>query len=227
MNGKASNVRVRRVTRFGGRRVIGAIALGALAGCALASDPPTLQGMDAGASSGSAATSSFTESGPAASNASTAGSIVASTATTSRVTVSSTRPASASTSAAAASSGDAGGADSTVLAPTFTNVYDSVLCAWCIGCHEGSNAHANLNFLSQAQAYKSLYDAKGTGDCANYTLVVPGNATQSVLYRAVAAKEPNGPTNLCGTAMPDEDVALPAALATLVQEWIDQGAPND
>jgi hypothetical protein len=119
------------------------------------------------------------------------------------------------------------GPDGAALAPTFTNVYEVVLCGWCIGCHGGGNPVFNVNLESQTDTYKGLYDVKGTGACGNYTLVVPGNAMQSILYRAVAAKEPNGPANLCGLAMPDEPAMLPADLVTLIQEWINDGALDD
>jgi hypothetical protein len=84
-----------------------------------------------------------------------------------------------------------------------------------------------VNFDSQAEAYKTLYNVKGTGACANYTLVLPGKATNSILYRVVAAKLPNGPANLCGAEMPDESAALPADLVTLIEDWINQGALNN
>jgi|HubBroStandDraft_6_1064221.scaffolds.fasta_scaffold970567_1 hypothetical protein len=81
--------------------------------------------------------------------------------------------------------------------------------------------------VSQAQTYTNLYNVKGSKPCEGQILVIPGNATESVLYRKVAAKLPHGPTDLCGVAMPNDSQSLPEAAVTLIEDWINDGALNN
>jgi hypothetical protein len=72
---------------------------------------------------------------------------------------------------------------------------------------------------SQSNAYANLVGVQASGpSCGSTgeTRVVPGNSAMSLLYHKVAGTED------CGNTMPSASQA-----AALIQQWIDEGAPNN
>jgi len=114
-------------------------------------------------------------------------------------------------------------------APTFTNVYQGVLCAdGCAKVCHGTSADAMLNISTKALAYQALVGAAARGPACGASgqkLVEPMNPTASVLYLKLAA------TPSCGMAMPPGVTAantpITAAMLSAVRAWIEAGAPND
>jgi hypothetical protein len=135
-----------------------------------------------------------------------------------------------------------GGGDSGGPA-TFTAVYSEVLKPSCGSnnptCHMSTDAIflSQLDFSSQAIAYRSLYDVPAMGEfCAIPdsdsgavpVRVVPGDPQASLLYTKVADATPP-----CGAAMPKPippaTTAAPLSHAqiSLIADWIDAGALNN
>jgi hypothetical protein len=72
---------------------------------------------------------------------------------------------------------------------------------------------------SQSTAYSNLVGVTAAGPACGASgemRVVPGNSAMSLLYNKVAGSED------CGSTMPET-----AQGVTLIQSWIDQGAPNN
>ena len=92
-------------------------------------------------------------------------------------------------------------------APTFTEIYKSILSVDCGGstCHYPGTQHG-LGFSTQSGAYKSLVSVA----------VIPGNAQGSTLY-----------TDLATGTMPDGKPMLSSTLIDQVAAWIDDGALNN
>ncbi|HEX8107368.1 MAG TPA: hypothetical protein VF516_06535 [Kofleriaceae bacterium] len=129
------------------------------------------------------------------------------------------------------------------LAPTFTNVYTTIIGQRCIDCHHPGGVGVRVGMLdmsSQAVAFANLVgvNAQGTGagtsgnTCASVTpalvRVVPGDPNSSLVFNKVHGKLA-GTLAPCGSPMP-----LPAAAAALTQAevdlisaWITAGAPNN
>jgi polyvinyl alcohol dehydrogenase (cytochrome) len=113
-------------------------------------------------------------------------------------------------------------------APTFTNVYQGVLCP--LGCTKvchSTAAQGELNLDGKAIAYQGLVNAAAKGPpCAGQgTLVVPGNPMTSI-FQSKLTTMPG-----CGVAMPPggDPTTTPVTPAQLeaVRAWIMAGAPND
>lgn len=114
-------------------------------------------------------------------------------------------------------------------APTFTNVYQGVLCAdGCAKVCHGSSAEAMLDISSKSLAYQALVGvtARGAG-CAmsGGKLVVPNDPMGSVLYTKLAAMPS------CGLSMPPgvtpANTSITPPMLEAVRAWIAAGAPND
>ena len=100
-------------------------------------------------------------------------------------------------------------------AVTFTEVYQTALTS-CTMCH---GASGNLDMSSQSTAYSNLVGVTAAGPACGASgemRVVPGNSAMSLLYNKIAGTED------CGNTMPET-----APGVTLIQSWIDEGAPNN
>ena len=116
------------------------------------------------------------------------------------------------------------------VAPTFTQVWDTILSQKCGAagrCHnspQGSGpAGAALIFNnSKATAYANLVTNGNTATCGAVTKrVTPNNTAQSSLYLKTA-----GAPVACGGRMPTVGTLLPAEIAR-IQGWINAGALNN
>lgn len=103
--------------------------------------------------------------------------------------------------------GGGGGAGGASSAPTFTEIYKSILSVYCGGstCHYPGSQHG-VGFSTQSGAYKSLLSVA----------VVPGDAQGSIFYLDVASG-----------AMPDGKPMLSSAFIDEIGAWIDAGALNN
>ncbi|MFL5308461.1 MAG: hypothetical protein ACJ8F1_24835 [Polyangia bacterium] len=97
--------------------------------------------------------------------------------------------------------GGAGGS----AAPTFTQIYQTILSVSCSGsqCHS-PGTQGGVSFASQSSAYSAVHSR-----------VVAGNANGSSLYTLVN-----------GGRMPPGG-KLPAAQLSMIAAWINAGAPNN
>ncbi len=118
-------------------------------------------------------------------------------------------------SSSGGSANPGGGSSGAASAVTFTEVYQTALTS-CTTCH---GASGNLDMSSQSTAYTNLVGVMAAGpSCggSGETRVVPGNAAMSLLYNKVAGTED------CGNTMPESPQGV-----TLIQSWINEGAPNN
>ncbi len=102
----------------------------------------------------------------------------------------------------ATGTGGAGGS----AAPTFTQVYTTILVVYCSGnsCHNPGN-QKNVSFASQASAYTAVKSR-----------VTAGNGAGSSFYMTVNSG-----------SMPPGGAKLSAANLALIKAWIDAGALNN
>lgn len=108
-------------------------------------------------------------------------------------------------------------ADCTV-APTFTQVYTTVLQARCGPCHTTSGSPGGgLSMSTQTQAYLSMVGVPGECGTGNVRVIARDSA-RSLLWRKVSA------VDLCGDVMPRMSMTLSAAQIALIARWIDGGA---
>jgi polyvinyl alcohol dehydrogenase (cytochrome) len=113
--------------------------------------------------------------------------------------------------------------------PTFTNVYQGVLCAaGCTKVCHSTSMEAGLQLEGKAIAHQSLVSVMAKGmPCATggHTLVMPGNPEMSLLHGKLAL------TPACGVGMPPTATAantpITPAMLTAVRAWIAAGAPNN
>jgi polyvinyl alcohol dehydrogenase (cytochrome) len=120
-------------------------------------------------------------------------------------------------------------ADTAVTAaPTFTNVYQGVLCAnGCDKvCHTSNTGAAQLGFMSKSVAYTNLVGTAAMDmNCAGKgSRVVAGNPDMSILYQKMAGVQ------TCGDRMPPGGPMggmFPQAQLDALKAWIMAGAPND
>jgi hypothetical protein len=112
-------------------------------------------------------------------------------------------------------------------APTFTNVYQGVLCP--LGCTKvchSTSAEAGLNLEGKMVAYMSMVDVPAKGDACKdkgHVLVAKNNAAASVLHGKLTS------TPQCGVVMPPGAAMSPVTPMQLeaVRAWIAAGAPNN
>src|SRR5262245_7512213 len=111
--------------------------------------------------------------------------------------------------------------------PTFTNV--ARLFGICIGCHD----FGSFDLRNDGHLYERLIDVKArSAACTTWTLVVPGQPDESLIYAKVAEG-----TDLrgCGGRMPskcaDNDPlkfpCMTTANIKLIRDWIQAGAPKN
>jgi hypothetical protein len=130
-----------------------------------------------------------------------------------------------------------------LLAPTFTNVYATIIGVRCIGCHHpgGSGVTVGgLDMSTEPVAYANLVGvpAAGTGagtsgvTCGSLApgllRVVPSDSADSLIYNKVASKL-NGTLPPCGSPMPLPATGAPLTgpQVDLIKAWIDAGAMNN
>jgi len=114
-------------------------------------------------------------------------------------------------------------------APTFTNVYQGVLCAvGCTNVCHSTSGEAGLILEGKASAYAGLVNVAAKGEACKtggHMLVVPGNPTTSLLHSKLALMP------ACGVAMPPTATAtttpITPAMLDAVRAWIAAGAPNN
>jgi hypothetical protein len=108
---------------------------------------------------------------------------------------------------------------------TFTEVYTTILQPTCSPCHNPSGEGPFQDFSSQSLAYAALVGVKASGpscDSSNEERVVPGNASQSLLFQKISSQGPP-----CGAPMPLGAAPLLAPQVMLVEAWINAGALDD
>jgi hypothetical protein len=129
--------------------------------------------------------------------------------------------------AAVAEAGDAM-VDGPAAAPTFSQVYSTVIATRCMPCHTTSSGVGvtigMLDMSSQATAYANLVNKPAAGAvCSGKgTRVVPGQPDMSIFYLKVSLDDPTP----CGAKMPLGG-ELTAAEANLIHDWIMGQAQND
>jgi hypothetical protein len=106
----------------------------------------------------------------------------------------------------AGSTPDAGGGADAAAAPTFTDIYTTILVPYCAGssCHSPGTA-GGIGFATQSSAYTAVK-----------ARVTPGNGTGSRFYMTVNSG-----------SMPRGAAKLSAANLTKIRTWIDAGALNN
>jgi glucose/arabinose dehydrogenase len=113
---------------------------------------------------------------------------------------------------------DGGDDDSGMTNPTsFSSIYDDILQVRCSPCHT-AGASGGLSMASEAIAFGNLVDGDASSAaCSGRSRVVPGDATNSVLFQKVSG------IGLCGPMMPPGS-PLSAAQIDAIEAWIEQGA---
>jgi hypothetical protein len=129
------------------------------------------------------------------------------------------------------------------LAPTFTNVYATIIGQRCIGCHRPGGGGVTVGMLDMstpAAAYANLVGVNAAGigagtsgiTCASVTpplvRVTPSSSANSLIFNKVHSKLV-GTLAPCGSPMPLPSAATPltAAEVDLIAAWIDAGAMNN
>ncbi len=111
------------------------------------------------------------------------------------------------------------------VAPTFSNVYTTVIEGACNGCH-AANHSTGLDMSTKAAAYTNLVGkASGAGgtstSCTGKTRVVASDPATSLFWTKIDH------TAGCGNPMPLAGSKLSGAKIQLVKDWIQAGAKND
>jgi len=114
-------------------------------------------------------------------------------------------------------------------APTFTQVYTTVIEQRCMPCHTTAAGigvtMGHLDMTTQAAAFMNLVNAPAAGiACSGKgTRVVPGKQDESIMYLKVSLDDPTP----CGAKMPLGLPALSQAETDLIENWIKGGALNN
>lgn len=111
------------------------------------------------------------------------------------------------------------------LAPTFSNVYTTVVEGTCTTCHTTGHS-TGLDMSSKATAYTNLVGkASGAGgtssSCQGKTRVTASDAKASLFWSKIDHSAG------CGNNMPLAGSKLSSAKIKLVEDWIAAGAKND
>ncbi|AKV03273.1 hypothetical protein AKJ09_09936 [Labilithrix luteola] len=118
---------------------------------------------------------------------------------------------------------------SDIDAPTFTQIYTTIISVRCAPCHttpEGIGTQVGqLDMTTQNAAYMNLVDAAAAGaSCAGDGVrVVPGDAAASLMFLKVDLTDPAP----CGSKMPLGGPPLAPDEVTQIQDWINAGAQNN
>jgi polyvinyl alcohol dehydrogenase (cytochrome) len=113
--------------------------------------------------------------------------------------------------------------------PTFTNVYQGVLCpSGCTKVCHSSSGEAGLRLHQKAMAHQTMVGVAAKGPACStggHMLVVAGDPTMSLLYGKLAL------TPACGVSMPPAATAattpVTPAMLDVLRAWIAAGAPNN
>ena len=96
----------------------------------------------------------------------------------------------------------------TTKPPTYDDDVKAILLRRCFGCHSSAESRAGLSL----ETYAGILKGGGSGD-----IVLPGRASNSLLYKVVAHEGDGVPrTPLNGSKIPDSEIAI-------IQEWIQRG----
>jgi hypothetical protein len=132
-------------------------------------------------------------------------------------------------------SGSTGGSGS-AASVTFTAIYADILSTQCEACHStGSDARqTGLLMDTQMLAYANLVGdgggaPAGSGSsCSGYGLRVdPGHAQMSLLIEKLTENSTTTPPLPCGSQMPLDMTPLSPSEINEIEEWINEGAPNN
>jgi len=105
---------------------------------------------------------------------------------------------------------------------SFSKDIQPIFDANCVICHQGSSGPAGLSLQSNA-SYSNLVNAKSTE--SQLTRVNPGNPDKSyLLNKLLGTQNQVGGT---GAQMPFGASPLSQSQINLIQQWIQQGAPNN
>lgn len=105
------------------------------------------------------------------------------------------------------------------VAPTFTDVYGTILSARCGPCHTSAGSPGGgLGMATQTQAYLSLVGVTATCGGGTNVRVIARDSARSLLWRKVTG------VDLCGDIMPRMGMPLSSAQAALIAHWIEGGA---
>jgi hypothetical protein len=91
--------------------------------------------------------------------------------------------------------------------PNYDDDVRPIFARRCFGCHNASEMRAGLSL----ESYAGVLKGGGSGD-----VVVPGRASSSMLYRAVAHEEGAPQMPLNGSKLPDPEIAL-------IRDWVAGG----
>ena len=98
------------------------------------------------------------------------------------------------------------------LHPNYDDDVKPILRRYCFQCHSASEARSGLNL----EAYAGVMRGGSSGDA-----VIPGRASTSLLYQAIAHEKDGVPR------MPQGGAKLADTLIGTVREWIQLGAPEN
>lgn len=106
---------------------------------------------------------------------------------------------------------------------SFANQIQPIFTASCIDCHAGSGPPFSGITLSleAGVSYAEIVNQPSEQD-ASWTLVVPGDPDNSLLYLKVSSDTPP-----VGSTMPLFGARLSANELALLRDWIEQGALNN
>jgi hypothetical protein len=107
-----------------------------------------------------------------------------------------------------------GGGGAPILGNDFCTV-ETIFEDECLGCHSASSALGGLDLATDA--YTALVNVIASND-STQTLVIPGDAANSLLYTMMAGTPPNGLSPMPKGGSPN------AAYAQVVETWINDGA---
>ena len=107
---------------------------------------------------------------------------------------------------------------------SFSTHIQEIFNTYCVACHTaGSSSGAGFLPLTQGVSYTNLFNRPAVKQAISGTLVIPGNSTDSVLYRRVTVPDQSLRMPQGG---PFLDTLNPSAILA-IRAWIDEGAPNN
>lgn len=90
--------------------------------------------------------------------------------------------------------------------------------ASCTACHRSGGLAENRVHLTANESYEGLVN-QASSQRSDWTLVVPGNSAESLLFLKVSSDSPP-----VGSTMPLLGTPLSSTDLGLIRDWIDQGA---
>jgi hypothetical protein len=122
--------------------------------------------------------------------------------------------------------------DSVIEEPTTLTELQANIFTGCSACHSGSFQGINMN-LSDGQAHASVVNVSSQESSNNLDRIEPNSTNQSYLYKKVSDDVGAGECTAvqggqdCTDAMSPGSNGLSAAELEDLEEWINNGAPND